>query len=89
MVAGVEIGGLNESEGDVLGFRGGGEGGFEIYGGFFVGGVLDVGGLGIYCVVWVVLVRISEAGGFSVGIMMRSINCLCAIVYDRSKPAHV
>ncbi len=76
-------------KGTCLVLGGGGGGGFEIYGGFFVGGVLDVGGLGIYCVVWVVLVRISEAGGFSVGIMMRSINCLCAIVYDRSKPAHV
>lgn len=35
LVAGVEMGGLNESKGDVLGFRGGGGG--------FLGGVPDVG----------------------------------------------
>ncbi len=84
----MEVGGLNEAKGDVLGFRGG----VRDMWGFFVGGVLDVGGLGISCVVWVVLtsMRISEAGGFSMEIMMRSIDCLCvAIVYDRSKPAHV
>ncbi len=46
--------------------------------------------LGISCAVWVILVRISEAGGFSVEIMMRSIDCLCvAIVYGRqSQPMY-